>query len=88
MPLTKHSNHIRKNWLRLCGCLLFWLVTGCKVIKNYPSPEPFVYKTTIKLDAKLPSSERASLISKIENRNLVTVKYIAIGQFNFNAVNV
>lgn len=68
MPLTKHSNHIRNYWLRLCGCLLLWLVTGCKVIKNYPGPQPFVYKTTIKLDAKLPSSERASLISKMETQ--------------------
>ena len=83
MPLTKHYNHVRKNWLRLCGCLLFWLVTGCKVIKNYPSPEPFVYKTTIKLDAKLPSSERASLISKMETQvaDSLQVRYSKKGFF-------
>ncbi|MCU0386053.1 MAG: hypothetical protein MUE38_08485, partial [Flavihumibacter sp.] len=67
MPFTK-NNHIRTSWLRVYGYALLFLVTGCKVIKNYPSPQPFVYKTTIKLDAKLPSTERANLISKIENQ--------------------
>lgn len=50
------------------GLLLLFLVTGCKVIKNYPTPEPFVYKSTIKLNAKLPSSERVSLISQMETQ--------------------
>ena len=67
MPFTK-NNHIRTSWLRVYGYALLFLVTGCKVIKNYPSPQPFVYKTPIKLDAKLPSTERANLISKIENQ--------------------
>ena len=76
MPFTK-NNHIRTSWLRVYGYAMLFLVTGCKVIKNYPSPQPFVYKTTIKLDAKLPSTERANLISKIENQlsNSLQVRY-------------
>jgi hypothetical protein len=68
MLLSNNKYYTRITYLGVYGCLLLFLLTGCKVIKNYPSPEPFVYKTTIKLDAKLPSAEKADLISKIENQ--------------------
>lgn len=68
MPANTYKHFIRIPLVRVYCFLLIVLASGCKVIKDYPSPEPFVYKTTIKLDAKLPSSQKADLVNKIENQ--------------------
>ncbi|HEY8399209.1 MAG TPA: BamA/TamA family outer membrane protein [Flavihumibacter sp.] len=68
MPAYTTKLTIRNLWVLVCCSWLLILAPGCKVIKDYPSPQPFVYKTTIKLDAKLPSSQKAELADQIWNQ--------------------
>ncbi|GAO43461.1 hypothetical protein FPE01S_02_05660 [Flavihumibacter petaseus NBRC 106054] len=44
------------------------LLAGCKVTKNYPKDKPFVYKTTVKLNTRLPQAEKSILLSKLEKQ--------------------
>lgn len=58
-----------RSLLAICFCLCTcWLVTGCKVIKNYPTGKPFVYQTNIRINSRLSQSERTDLKTKLLNQ--------------------
>ncbi|MFD2524590.1 BamA/TamA family outer membrane protein [Flavihumibacter stibioxidans] len=68
MPANITNTRIRNYYYRMLIWLPLLLAAGCRTIKNYPVEKPFIYKTTVKVDTKLPSSEKSNLVSQLENQ--------------------
>jgi outer membrane protein insertion porin family len=68
MQVRITNTHIRNFYYRMLIWLPVLLACGCKVVKNSPTNKPFVYKTTVKLETKLPQSQRLELLNKLEKQ--------------------
>ncbi|KIC93436.1 BamA/TamA family outer membrane protein [Flavihumibacter solisilvae] len=62
------NTYIRNYYYRMLIWLPMLLASGCKVIKNYNPDKPFVYKTDIRLVTKMPLTDKANLLSRMENQ--------------------
>jgi outer membrane protein insertion porin family len=58
------------NTIVACLMLLLGISSSCVAPKKnqYPSRKPFVFKTTIKLDAKIPNDQKIDLVAKLQDQ--------------------
>lgn len=68
MPALIPTASIRRLLRLMLAGVLLLLAAGCQIVKNYPTRQPFVYKTTFNLKTKLPQTERSDLLAKMENQ--------------------
>ncbi|MBS1597959.1 MAG: BamA/TamA family outer membrane protein [Bacteroidetes bacterium] len=48
--------------------ILFFSLFACRFTRGYQRDKPFVYKTKIKVDQKMPNDEKQDLIARLENQ--------------------
>lgn len=82
MPPVITNRSIRNSLYRILVWLPLLLATGCKVIKNYPTDKPFVYRTAIRIESPdLRPSEKTDLVSKMQTQldDSLQVKWVTRG---------
>jgi outer membrane protein insertion porin family len=71
------------------AAVLMGTTFSCVVPKNYPKNKPFVYKTNIKIQAKLPSDERQELTARLQNQidDSLQIKTVISPPFLYKTLN-
>ncbi len=67
----RYRRQVTASWINPAGLMLTILVAltfGCVVPKHYQPNTPFVYRTNIKIEAKLSSDERQDLTTRLQNQ--------------------